>query len=124
MANCIYCGTETSLFQRELPRCAKCAEAMGAGAPAWLPKDRVRRLLMQEVAGAAARAEAASAGFKVLLSSLPTGIPHPDGAQRIHQAAHDLSNARKDLMQAHARLDDFLRSGVIPENLKDPGNGE
>ena len=89
-----------------------------------LHKDHVRRILLLDVAESTARADTASAEFKVVISSIPTGIPHPDGTQRIHQASHNLSNARKDLMQAHSRLDNFLSSGVIPEDLKGTGDGE
>jgi hypothetical protein len=89
-----------------------------------LHKDYVRRILQLEVAETTARAEAAAAEFKVIISSIPTGIPHPDGTQRIHQTSHNLSNARKDMMQAHSRLDDFLRSGVIPEDLNSREDGE
>jgi len=89
-----------------------------------LHKDHVRRILLLDVAEANARAEAAAAEFKAIMSSVPTGIPHPDGTQRIHQAAHNLSNAQKDMMQAHSRLDNFLRNGMIPEDLQSTGDGE
>ena len=127
MANCIYCGAETSLHQSEAPLCVKCAEAMDAKLQpkrAPLHKDYVRRILLLDVAETSARAEAAAAEFKGIIGSIPTGIPHPNGTQRIHQAAHDLSNARKDMMQAHSRLDNFLSSGVIPEDLEATGDGE
>jgi hypothetical protein len=134
MANCVYCGAETSLRQGEVPLCAKCAEAIeaikskDAGQPppkqAPLHRDYVRRILLLEVAETTAQAEAAAAEFKGIIGSIPTGIPHPDGTQQIHQAAHNLSNARNDMMQAHSRLDNFLRSGVIPEDIKTPRDGE
>jgi hypothetical protein len=89
-----------------------------------LHQDQVRRILLLDVAETTARADAAAAEFKVLITSIPTGIPHPDGTQRIHQASHNLSNARKDMMQAHSRLDNFLRSGVMPEDLHSTGDGE
>jgi len=127
MANCIYCGAETSLDRSKAPLCVKCAEAMDAKQPpkrAPLHKDYVWRILQLEVAETTARAEAAAAEFRVIISSIPTGIPHPDGTQRIHQASHSLSNARKDMMRAHSRLDDFLSSGVIPEDLNSRKDGE
>ncbi len=113
MAICIKCGTETSSHPREAPLCLKCAEAIDAELPpsksALLQRDYVRRVLLLDVAESTARAEAASAEFKLIISSIPTGIPHPDGTRRIHQASHHLSNVRKDMMQAHSRLEDFLR---------------
>lgn len=117
-----------------MPVCVKCAEKMDAAkalvaeqAPpnrAPLHKDYLRRVLQLEVAETTARADAAAAEFKVIISSVPTGIPQPDGTQRIHQAAHNLSNARKDMMRAHSRLDNFLSSGVIPEDLHSNGDSE
>lgn len=127
MANCIYCGGETSLRQNEMPLCIKCTEAIDVKQPpekAALDKDYVRRILLLDVAEATARAQEAAAEFKGIIGSIPSGIPHPDGAQRIHLASHHLANARKDMMRAHSRLDDFLRSGVIPEDFKSPGDGE
>lgn len=126
MANCIYCGGETSLYPSGMPLCVQCAEAIDAKPPPKraLHKDHVRRILLLDVAETTARADAVAAEFKVLISSIPTGVPHPDGTQRIHQASHNLSNARKDMMEAHSRLDNFLSSGVIPEDLRDTGDGE
>ena len=134
MANCIYCGAETSSYRSERPVCVKCAEGMDSAeamdpkqAPpkqAPLDNDYIRRILQVEVAETNAQAEAAAAEFKAIMSSVPTGIPHPDGTQRIHQAAHNLSNARKDMMRAHSRLDNFLRSGMIPEDLQSTGDAE
>ena len=110
-----------------MPLCIKCAEAMDASQPprrAPLHEDHIRRILLLDVAETTARAEAAAAEFKGIINSVPTGIPHPDGTQRIHQAAHNLSNARKDMMHAHSRLDIFLRSGIIPEDLKRAGDDQ
>ena len=104
-----------------MPLCVECAEALDAKQPsprrATLHKDHVRRILLLEVAESSARANEAAAEFKAIINSIPTGIPQPDGAQRIHQASHHLSNARKDMMRAHSRLDNFLSSGAIPEDL-------
>ena len=55
------------------------------------------------------------------MGQIPSGFPHPDGSQRIHNASRDLSTARKDLMRAHTRLDDFLKTGIVPEDLKRSG---
>jgi len=126
MANCISRGAETSLYPSGMPLCVRCAEAMDAKPPpkrALLHKDHARRILLLDVAETTARADAAAAEFKAMINSIPTGILQPDGAQRIHQASH-ISNARKDMMQAHSRLDNFLNSGVIPEDLRGTRDGE
>ena len=42
----------------------------------------------------------------------------PSGTQSIFNASHELSLARKQMERAHRRLNDFLISGIVPEDLK------
>src|SRR5258708_40126240 len=49
------------------------------------------------------------------------GLPHPDGTPRIRNASSRLSTARKNMMTAHNRLDCFLETGSVPEDLKRSG---
>jgi len=51
----------------------------------------------------------------------PSGLPHPDGAQLIKNASRRLSTARKNMMTAHNRLDSFLETESVPEDLKRSG---
>jgi len=53
-----------------------------------------------------------------MLAEISGGLPHPDGAQRIHSISQELSKARKNVARAHSRLTDFLDTGTIPEDLK------
>src|SRR5579859_867650 len=128
MVNCAYCGAETSLYQSGTAICVKCAEAREARqqpSPRQelpLSQEQVRRILLRHIAETTARADAASAEFNVIMSAIPTGIPNPDGAQKIHQASRDLAAARKEMMRAHSRLNDFLTSGVIPEDVQRTGS--
>jgi hypothetical protein len=55
------------------------------------------------------------------MGQIPSGLPYPDGTQHIHNASSELAKARKDLMRAHAALDDFLKTGIVPEDLKRSG---
>ena len=66
-------------------------------------------------------AATASAAFLDVTSQVPSGLPHPDGTQRIRNIAHELAFARTELMRAHSRMDAFLVSGTAPEDLV---NGE
>jgi hypothetical protein len=56
---------------------------------------------------------AASRAFNGVMDQFPSGLPHPDGAQRIHNASFELSAARQELMKAHSRLNDYLGRGII-----------
>jgi hypothetical protein len=126
MAECVFCKGETDLFENGTPVCVACAEAREVRIPLANglkpPSDEVnvREILRQEVLETTATVNAASDEFNSLLGAIPSGVPHPDGTQRIHQASRRLSAARKDMIRAHSRLNDFLSRGVVPEELKRP----
>lgn len=79
--------------------------------------EDVRRKLQEDLKDATERAAAASAAFLVVTSQVPSGLPHPDGTQRIRNISHELAFARTALMRAHSRLDEFLVNGIPPEDL-------
>ena len=79
--------------------------------------EKVRNQLQQELKDATERAATASAAFLAVTSQVPSGLPHPDGTQRIRNISHELAFARTELMRAHSRLDAFLVSGIAPEDL-------
>jgi hypothetical protein len=71
MARCAYCGTETELFEGPTPVCIHCADV-------------------------------AADAFVTATSDIPSGIPHiphPDGVQRIHNASHEMTAARNELIK-------------------------
>jgi hypothetical protein len=111
MARCVYCQTETELYDSASPVCVQCADLS--------PERRaVRAILFHNLNEAVKRADAANDAFVAITAGIPSSIPHPDGAQRIHNATRDLSAAREEMMKAHNRLDDFLKTGIVPEDLK------
>lgn len=79
--------------------------------------EKVHDLLQDELKKATERAATASAAFLDVTSQVPSGLPHPDGTQRIRNIAHELAFARTELMRAHSRMDAFLVSGIAPEDL-------
>jgi hypothetical protein len=79
--------------------------------------EKVHDLLQEELKAATERAATASAAFLDVTSQVPSGLPHPDGTQRIRNIAHELAFARNELMRAHSRMDTFLVSGIAPEDL-------
>ena len=118
MAECAYCKTETFLYYGDVPVCIKCARAHEAKRKPPSPDRHVRTTLFQEFVEATARVNAASEAFIAVMGDVPSGLPHPDGTQRIHNASRELSEARKEVMKAHVRLQGFLSQGIIPEDLK------
>ncbi len=87
-----------------------------------LKKDReIRAALQREILASTQRAHAASKKLGAIMGDIPSGLPHPDGSQRIQNAAHALAAARNEVMQAHSRLDEFLARGVVPADSKPNG---
>jgi hypothetical protein len=73
------------------------------------------------MAVATERASGATVTFDAVTSEIPSGFPHPDGTQRIHNASREMSQARVGLMIAHNRLNDCLSRGIVPDDLKQGG---
>jgi hypothetical protein len=46
-----------------------------------------------------------------------TGLPHPDGSQRIRKAIAEENFARQAYIEAMARLNRFLLDGKIPDDI-------
>jgi hypothetical protein len=110
---CLDCMAETEADENGLPICVSCAKRESAIAP-----DTIRNVLQQELTWAAERAAIASAEFLAITKEVPSGLPHPDGVQRIRNVSHDLAFARAQLTKAHARLEAFLMGGAAPDDLK------
>jgi hypothetical protein len=64
--------------------------------------------LIRDVVDAGTLKNEASEAFNEAIDHFPSGLPYPDGAQRIKNTSAQLATARKQLMTAHERLDDFL----------------
>ena len=118
MAQCAYCKTETFLYHGGVPICLECADEREAKRKPHEIERHVRTILIQDLTETTERAHAASEAFNAIMADVPSALPHPDGAQRIHNVSRELSAARKEMMTAHARLHDFLNRGVIPGDLK------
>ena len=81
-------------------------------------EKEVLRILIQELIDATAEHNEASDCFEVVMGQFPSGLPHPDGSQRIANSSQRLSIARKQVTMAHTRLSDFLDRGIVPEELR------
>jgi|SRR5579872_1856509 len=119
MAQCIYCNSKIDSYDIGLPICLDCAHRAEAQNP---PEQRnIRALLQQALVTATAQAHAATDAFQAIVDDIPSALPYPDGTQRIHNVYRELSIARRRMMEAHARLRDYLASGKIPEDLDPSG---
>lgn len=114
MARCAYCEAETEHYDGSTPICVQCVETS-------LEKRVARAKLFQDLHEATKRTDAATEAFAQVTGNIPGGTPHPDGVQRIHNASREMTAARMDMLKAHHRLNDFLNTGIVPEDLKRTG---
>ena len=120
MAQCAYCKADTELHEGGMAICPNCSEARTKRKPP-AAEEQIRRTLLQDVLELTARTEEASRDFEAVMGQIPSGLPHPDGTQKIKNASNKLFIARKELMKAHTRLDELFRSVGSPEDLKRSG---
>jgi DNA-directed RNA polymerase subunit RPC12/RpoP len=120
MAKCTDCGSETELYSSGVPICPKCSDAREAKRKPQATVQQVRSALLQDVLELTARVEEATRRFNDVMQ-IPSGMPHPDGVQRIKNASSKLSVARDELMKAHRRLDEHIDRGIVPEDLRRSG---
>jgi hypothetical protein len=118
MATCAHCKTqETQLYENGVPICLDCADGrIKTKSPA--TDQQVRATLLQNVFELTARNEQAMEEFETATGQIPSGLPHPDGVQRIKNASAKLATARQELMKAHRRLDEHIHRGSVPEALR------
>ena len=123
MPQCVRCQTKTELHENGVPICVSCAR--GGSQPTRNPpaiavsrQVDLRDSLLQDLLATTARANAARRVFDSVIDQFPSGLPYPDGTQRIRNASQELEAARKELGRAHNRLNDFLGRGIAPQDLK------
>jgi hypothetical protein len=116
MVQCSSCKAETDLYDSGVPICIECSNARDAKRKPQATESQIRTTLKDGLVKATARANVACDSFNAVMGQFP--FPHPNGIQRIHNASRELSNARKEMMTAHNRLNDYLGRGIVPEDLK------
>jgi hypothetical protein len=121
MELCVFCKTKnTALYENGVPICLECADRRTKRkSPA--TDHETRRVLLQDILELTARINETSKEFDEIMRQVPSGLPHPDGMQRIKNVSVKLSAARQELMKAHQRLDEHLNPRVVPEDLKRSG---
>jgi hypothetical protein len=118
MSACSRCGVETELYGSGVSVCVKCSDLWGAKRKTPLNTDQIRTTLVSRIIQATARVSEANHQFNDAVGQFPSGLPHPDGVQRIKNTSNELTAARKEMMTAHKRLNEFIERGVVPEDLK------
>ena len=80
---------------------------------------RIHEILREDFETAKRQMNLASQRFNDVVRDIPSGLPHPDGTQRIHNAGRELADAREKLAAAIARLNNFVSREIVPEDLRD-----
>ena len=119
MASCATCKTETKTYDCGVPICIACADRRESNRRALEADKRVRVTLVKDLVDSHARINWALDVFGAVANNIPSS--HPDGTRRIRNASSELTAARKEMMKAHSRLNDFLTEGIVPEDLKRSG---
>ena len=83
-----------------------------------MSREEVLVSLRAAVSKATKESNEANAAFAEILKDIPSGLPHPDGKQRIANASAANSTARNSLRVAMARLHQFQMYGIVPEDLR------
>ena len=118
MPVCAYCKAEqTQLHVNGIPVCVKCE--MKRKPPQ--NTNQIHQTLVSQIAEATARASAANKEFNEVLDRFPGGPAHPGGVQQIKNASRKLTVTREEMMAAHRQLDEYNRSGIVPDDLKRSG---
>jgi hypothetical protein len=79
---------------------------------------QTRDALIKDLKEATERAKAAEIARDTIMANIPSGLPHPDGAQRISNASREFNLALAARMKAHIRAQEFLGRAIAPDGLK------
>ena len=115
MARCAYCK---QLYDGRTPICVECSERRDPERKPPVGEPSIHRELRKDLAEATAEAAEATEAFLRVTREIPSGIPHQDGTQRIHNVSRQLSLARARMTIAHRRLAEYLITGIEPEDLE------
>lgn len=118
MKICVFCASEGELAIDGVPVCEKCSGKPETELGELKADQQIRVALHREILTTTARAHAASEELMEIMNDIPSALPHPDGSQRIQNAARALAAARSDVMRAHSRLNEFLTRRVGRDDLK------
>jgi len=113
MAHCAFCKRqEAELREYGVPICPACLDV----GMAMSHHQDIRSALNHDLLEATLLVETASIEFKSIIGDIPSGLPHPDGAQRIQNSSRKLAAALRQRERAHNRLDDYLSRGIVPQD--------
>jgi hypothetical protein len=118
---CAFCESEAELSVDGTFLCKECSSKPESKIARLKAAREIHAVLHREVLASTAFANTASEKLRAIMEDIPSGLPQPDGSQRIQNAAHALAAARNAMMRAHSRLDEFLAHGAVPVDFEPGG---
>jgi phage-related tail fiber protein len=80
-------------------------------------RQEIERILATEIEEARLKQKEAGETFRQIAADIPSLLPAPDGALRIHQAGTEYRAALDNLRNALHRYNDFIAKGIVPEDV-------
>jgi hypothetical protein len=80
-------------------------------------QERINRILQEQLKEALEHRRLASIAFQDVTRG-PSGLPHPDGTQRVLNASRAYSEALRNVTRAIRRRSDYIVTGNTPDDLK------
>ncbi|HWE49467.1 MAG TPA: hypothetical protein VG273_06745 [Bryobacteraceae bacterium] len=81
-------------------------------------REEVERILRQDVERKKAAYQSARLYFDSISHNIPSGLPSPDGTERIRNAGKDYRFSMREYDVALHDFNSFLCWGIIPEHLR------
>ena len=79
---------------------------------------RIEKILWDDFEIAVKEKNHALEEFNLVIEDTPSGLPHPDGVQRIKACSRRYSEARHHMILALERLNNFRNNGIVPDDLR------
>jgi len=83
-----------------------------------MTRQEICKILHDDVVFLRIGLQRATARFNATLNDIPSHLPHPDGGQRIRNAAIENAAALSKLRIALRRETDFILRGTVPKDIQ------
>jgi hypothetical protein len=80
-------------------------------------RSEIETILRDEVGRARRAYQQAHLDFNSVTADIPSGLPAPDGTERIRNAGHAYRSTMNVYSDALREFNNFITDGVIPERL-------
>jgi len=83
-----------------------------------MDRPEILKTLIDQLEDATETHRLCQQNFLTMMQDIPSGLPHPDGVQRIENASSECAHALRRMRTARTRLQLFQDYGFVPNDLK------